>query len=241
MCIILFAFNQHFDYPLILLANRDEYYDRPSLAAAYWEDAPQIYAGRDLVGNGTWLGVTKTGRFAAVTNYRDPLAPTGILSRGHLVADFLKSDRAAGQYLERVQTRSSDYSGFNLLVGEISSKQSEILYYSNRGGEIQRLVPGIYGLSNRLLDTPWPKIAKGKKMLTDLVKARDTSNKKFFEILSDEDLAEDKDLPATGVPYELEKAISATFIKTAGYGTRCSTVLKFSRDCEWSFEEKVFV
>src|SRR5580765_7750818 len=112
MCIILFALNQHSDHPLIMLANRDEYYDRPSLAAAYWEDAPQIYAGRDLVGTGTWLGVTKTGRFAAVTNYRDPAAPTGTLSRGHLVADFLKSDQPAGQYLEQVQTRSNDYSGF---------------------------------------------------------------------------------------------------------------------------------
>jgi len=240
MCVIYLAFESHADHPLILLANRDEYYDRPSLAAAFWEDLPEIYGGRDLVGGGTWLGVTRRGRFAAVTNYRDPSAPLGSRTRGELVADFLKSDVSAATYLEQIQTRSSEYSGYNLLAGQIG-ENSELYYYSNREDEIKKLTPGIYGLSNHLLDTPWPKVAKGKSALTASIKTGDISSSSLFAILADETLAGDDELPSTGIPYEAEKAISATFIKTEGYGTRCSTVLKSGRDCAWSFEEKVFV
>lgn len=239
MCVIFFTYKSHPDHPLILLANRDEYYARPSASAAYWNDEPNIYGGR-LVGGGTWLGVTRGGRFAAVTNYRDPSAPTGSRSRGELVADFLKTDVTPKSYLERIQTRSSEYSGFNLLAGLIGVK-SELYYFSNREGKIQKLAPGIYGLSNHLLDSPWPKVAKGKLAFTAMLERGDVSNESLFAILADETLAVDDELPSTGIPYEAEKAISATFIKTEEYGTRCSTVLKFSRDFEWSFEEKVFV
>ncbi len=240
MCVIYLAFQHHPDHPLILLANRDEYFARPSMAAAYWEDHPDIYASRDLVGGGTWLGVTRRGRFAAVTNYRDPSASTGVLSRGDLVAGFLKTDTSPLSYLEQIQERSNKYSGFNLLVGTIGNR-SEIFYYSNRGGQPQQLTSGIYGLSNHLLDTPWPKVVNGKASLATLIKDGDVRDENLFGILADETLAPDDELPATGIPYEAEKAISATFIKTEGYGTRCSTVLKFSRDYEWSFVEKVFV
>lgn len=240
MCVIYLAFQHHPDHPLILLANRDEYFARPAMAAAYWKDHPDIYAGRDLVGGGTWLGVTRRGRFAAVTNYRAPSAPTGVLSRGDLVAGFLKTDTLPQIFLGQIQKQSNRYSGFNLLVGTIGNR-SEIFYYSNRGGEPQQLKPGIYGLSNHLLDTPWPKVLKGKASLAAFIEAGDLSDESLFGILADETLAPDDELPATGIPYEAEKAISSAFIKTEGYGTRCSTVLKFSRDYEWSFVEKVFV
>ncbi len=241
MCVIYLAFSQHPDHPLILLANRDEFYDRPSQAARFWDDLPNIYGGRDLVGGGTWLGVTKGGRFAAVTNYRDPSAPIGIRSRGNLVADFLKSNERANHYLGQVKTVSNEYSGFNLIAGELSSGRHELFYYSNRGNDVQELGPGIYGLSNHLLDTPWPKVAKGKVQFANLLSNGHFSPEELFEILADESLADDKNLPSTGVPYETEKAISAVFIKTPGYGTRCSTILTFDNNFDWKFEERVFV
>jgi uncharacterized protein with NRDE domain len=241
MCVIYLAFGQHPEHPLILLANRDEFYDRPTQAARFWHDHPHIYGGRDLVGGGTWLGVTKRGRFAAVTNYRDPWAPIGTLSRGNLVAEFLRSEPRANHFLEQIKAASDEYSGFNLIAGELSSNRLELFYYSNRGNDVQRLSPGIYGLSNHLLDTPWPKVAKGKARFTDLLSKGKLSLEGLFEILANESLADDKDLPSTGVPYQTEKAISAVFIKTPGYGTRCSTVLTFDSNFDWKFEERVFV
>ncbi len=240
MCVIYFAFDQHPDHPLILLANRDEFYERPSVAAACWPDSPDIYAGRDLTAGGTWLGVTKSGRFAAVTNYRDPNSPPGTRSRGHLVAEFLKSKLSAREYLAAVQNHRDAYSGFNLIVGEIGERH-EVFYYSNRGEGIRELSAGTYGLSNHLLDTPWPKVVKGKSQLTELLRSHQISDQDLFDVLSDESLASDKDLPSTGIPYEAEKALSPIFIKTTDYGTRCSTVLKFDRSLQWQFEERVFV
>lgn len=241
MCVIYLAFETHPEYPLILLANRDEFYDRPSQAAHYWEDEPDIFAGRDLVGGGTWLGVTRTGRFAAVTNYRDPTAPLGTRSRGELVSNFLRSHQTAAEYLALVSSISGDFSGFNLLVGEISSDVREICYFSNRGGDIKSLTPGIYGLSNHLLDTPWPKVTNGKSRFESLLHSKRATPEGFFDLLADEEPANDADLPSTGVPFEIEKAISAIFIKTPGYGTRCSTALTFDNSFSWDLKERVFV
>jgi uncharacterized protein with NRDE domain len=240
MCVIYFALNKHSDHPLILLANRDEFYARPSRAAGYWDDFPHIYGGRDLHGGGTWLGVTDTGRFAAVTNYRDPSAPHGPHSRGELVAEFLKRDQTARQYLENIHSRAKDYAGFNLLVGELTQDRAKVHYFSNRGDDPRQLPPGIYGLSNHLLDTPWPKVVKGKSRFEELLRLGEPSNESFFDVLSDASLAADEDLPSTGIPYEAEKAISAIFIKTPDYGTRTSTVLRFCRTEKWRFEEQVF-
>lgn len=240
MCVIYLAFDCHPDHPLILLANRDEFYERPSRAAGYWDDFPHIYGGRDLVAGGTWLGVTKSGRFAAVTNYRDPSASFGTRSRGDLAADFLKSEQTVGKYLADVEGRGHEYSGFNLIVGELGGRR-ELFYYSNHGEGVQQLTTGIYGLSNHLLDTPWPKVAKGKSRFAELLQAGEITNESFFDILSDESLATDDELPSTGISREAEKALSAIFIKTPGYGTRCSTVLRFDRNLEWYFEERVFV
>ena len=241
MCVIFLAYKIHPDFPLILLANRDEFYNRPTQKAEYWKDYPNILAGRDLVGGGTWLGVTKSGRFAAVTNYRDPSAPNGTRSRGNLTADFLKSAESSGDYLIEIQKEADQFSGFNLLVGEINSIKNEIFYFSNRSNKIVELTPGIYGLSNHLLDTSWHKIETGKEAFAELLNKNEISNKSFFELLNDKTTAIDESLPDTGIDYELEKKLSPIFIETPVYGTRCSTVLTIDGDFEINFEEKVYV
>lgn len=240
MCVIFFAYNFHPEFPLILLANRDEFYDRPTASAHYWKDYPEILAGRDLVGGGTWLGVTKHGRFAAVTNYRDPNGVTGKFSRGNLVADFLKSGKPAENYLKDVQNKAQEFSGFNLLVGEINSQKNDFFYFSNRSEKIEKLESGLYGLSNHLIDTPWQKVGKGKNLLAQLLRNKPIKKESFFKLLRDDTLAEDAVLPNTGIGYEKEKALSAIFIKTPVYGTRCSTVLTFDENLHPVFEERVF-
>ena len=223
-----------------MLANRDEFYERPTEKAKTWEDFPNIFAGKDLVGNGTWLGVNQAGKFAAVTNYRQPNAPKGTKSRGNLVADFLKTDETAENYLKKIEAQKNDFSGFNLLVGEINANKNELFYYSNRSDKIKKLAGGIYGLSNHLLDTPWRKVEKGKQFLRENLN-ENLSKDVYFQLLSDESLANDKDLPDTGIGYEREKLLSAIFIKTPIYGTRCSSILTFDNDFKFDFEERVFV
>jgi uncharacterized protein with NRDE domain len=240
MCVIYLAFDVNPDHPLVLLANRDEFYERPSSAAEYWKDHPEIFAGRDLIAGGTWLGITKGGRVAAVTNYREPNARPGTHSRGELVADFLKGSASAAEYMARVEQRSTYYSGFNLIVGEINHDRRELFYFSNRSEGVRELRAGLYGLSNHLLDTPWPKVAIGRDRLRTALDG--TFDKELlFDLLADESLAEDDLLPDTGIGYEKEKSLSAIFIKTPIYGTRCSTVVTFSKSLVPSLEERVFV
>jgi len=241
MCVIYFSYKQHPKYPLILLANRDEFYDRPTQKAGYWADYPNILAGRDLVGKGTWLGITKSGRFSAVTNFRDPNQEKGTLSRGNLVADFLKQEIRAEEYLLRVKSKSEKFTGFNLLVGEINSERNELFYYSNQENKIEKLEKGLYGLSNHLLDTPWKKVAYGKESFRSLIEDDSLHKEKFFELLSDKSLAKDEDLPETGIGYKREKLLSSIFIETPIYGTRCSTVVTFDNDFKSDFEERVFI
>lgn len=241
MCVIFLAYKVHADLPLIFLANRDEFYNRPTQKAEYWTDFPNILAGRDLVGGGTWLGVTKSGRFAAVTNYRDPSAPNGTKSRGNLTADFLKTDKSAEEYLTKLQKEAEQFSGFNLLVGEINSSKNEVFYFSNRSNEIIKLSSGIYGLSNHLLDTAWHKVKTGKEIFANLINEKTFTNESFFDLLSDKTIAIDDDLPDTGIGYKLEKKLSPIFIETPIYGTRCSTVLNIDSDFKINFEEKVYV
>ena len=241
MCVILFALEKHPYHRVLLLANRDEFYDRPTAPAAYWEDFPDILAGRDLVAGGTWLGVTRGGRFAAVTNYREPLAPKGKLSRGELVADFLKCGRSAMKYAESVRSRGGHHSGFNLIVGEPSKKGFDVYYVSNRNKGVAALDPGLYGLSNHLLDTPWPKVRTGKERLARLLGLSKIVPKDAFDLLSDQTEAPDKDLPDTGIGYEMERALSPIFIRTPVYGTRSSTFLSISTELRIDLEEKVYV
>lgn len=240
MCVIYLAFQKHSEYPLILLANRDEFYDRPTAAAEKWEDFPNILAGRDLVHGGTWLGVNDAGRFAAVTNFHQPSAPKGTVSRGNLVADFLKENDSSENYLQEIKQNREKFSGFNLFVGKVNSEKQEVFYYSNRSEDIQKLECGIYGLSNHLLDTAWQKVLKGKSTFSKMLEQNELEEDTMFEILADKIPAEDQDLPDTGIGLEREKILSSIFIETPIYGTRSSTILLIDENGEITFKERIF-
>lgn len=237
MCSIFFAYDAHPKFRLILAANRDEFYERPTTTAEFWYDAPDVLGGRDLVHGGTWLGVTKTGRFAAVTNYRDPFAPVGNLSRGKLVGNFLQGEHAVQNYLANIARDGKKYSGFNLLVGELGA---EIGYFSNRAEGVKILGQGVYGLSNHLLDTPWQKVERGKNALAEIIKNEVDSTETLFEILRDAEMAADENLPATGIGLERERVLSSIFIETPVYGTRCSTILLAGRNGEIFLAERTY-
>ena len=236
MCLILFAHRAHADYPLVVAANRDEMYERPTAAAGFWDDAPELLAGRDLREGGTWMGITRGGRFAAVTNYREmPLVRDGKRSRGHLVAGFLRGAASPGEYVRALAVEGDAYNGFNLLAGDGSS----LAYVSNRGGGPSLLAAGIYGLSNALLDDPWPKVVRGKAAVAGaLAGPADALEPALFAALADRGIAPDGVLPDTGVGLERERALSASFIATPEYGTRCSTVLIVRRDGTATFTER---
>lgn len=226
MCLVVFALGARDDLPLVVAANRDEFHARPTAPLGPWEDAPQILAGRDLRAGGTWFGVTLDGRWAAVTNFRearDP--PANAQSRGHLVADFLLGDTSPGEYLDALALRATRFAGFNLLVGDPRG----VRWYSNRGEGHpllgRELAPGIYGLSNHLLDTPWPKVVAARRDLErELESGADPDS--VLQGLLDRTLAAEADLPQTGVPLDLERTLSARFISGDVYGTRSSTVLR---------------
>jgi uncharacterized protein with NRDE domain len=237
VCLILFAHKAHPDYPLVLAGNRDEFYDRPTAPAAFWADAPKILAGRDLVGGGTWLGITRTGRLATVANYRHPAEKqVQGLSRGLLTVDFLRGTASPRAYLETVARLGESYKGFNLLAAD----GKEFAYYANRGGYIRRLTPGIYGLSNALLDTPWPKVAQGKAALQELLTAGTPEPETLLAILADTSRPSDHLLPDTGVGLERERLLSSRFIASPDYGTRASTVVLIDRTGQVTFVERSF-
>ena len=237
MCLLLLAYDVHPRYRISLAANRDEFYDRPTAAAAIWDDAPQIFAGRDLAHGGTWLGVNRGGRFAALTNYRDPRAHRkDAPSRGGLVSGFLKSEESPEEYLARLQVEGAAYNGFNLLLGDSGG----LLWYSNKSGEVVRLAPGIHGLSNRLLDTPWPKVVRGRDALARVVAGSEFSGEDLLAILADGTKSPDEQLPDTGVGLEMERLLSSIFIASERYGTRSSTVLLVDSDRRVTFVERSF-
>jgi uncharacterized protein with NRDE domain len=222
MCVILFAAGAHPRYPLIVAANRDEAYARPAAPAAFWSDAPHVYAGRDLEQGGTWLGLSVTGRFAAITNYRQGSAGEAPRSRGELTRDYLEGDRDAQAYLDAVSRRYDQYRGFSMILGT----PRELYFCSNRAERIEPIVPGVHGLSNRLLDEPWPKVRRGIEAIEGLLGADEaTLTRELFEVLADTSTAPDHLLPSTGIALERERDLSAVFIPGASYGTRASTVL----------------
>lgn len=224
MCLIALAWQVHADYPLLVAANRDEFHARPSAPARFWPETPALLAGRDLAAGGTWLGVTRTGRFAALTNYRDPQAPKGKKSRGLLVSDFLQAEADPLAYAEAVVAAGEQYGGFNLLLGT----PRELVVVSNRGMPPRRLAPGVYGLSNHLLDTPWPKVAKARRALQAELAA--PSAEGLLALLADAEPAADAELPDTGVGPAMERLLSPLFIQSPQYGTRASTALLLGRE-----------
>jgi uncharacterized protein with NRDE domain len=224
-------------YGLIVAANRDEYFGRPAAPAEFWDDHPNVLAGRDLEAGGTWLGITLGGRFAALTNYRNPAdRRTGAPSRGALVSEFLTGKATPRKYVEEVEKRSAAYNGFSLLVGDAGS----MYFLSNRGGHAAPVDPGVHGLSNHLLDTPWPKVEKSKARLAALLD-RPFDSKAVFSLLHDTQRAPDGELPTTGVSLELEERLSAIRIPAVGgYGTRCSTVVCLGTDGKIEFHERSY-
>lgn len=228
MCLIVFAWQVMPDMPLIAAANRDEFLDRPTAPAMAWDDYPQIYAGRDLQAGGTWMGITRPdGRFAAVTNIRAPSEKrSDARSRGALVADFLSGDMSPCSYIDALRDASAQYNGFNLLVGD----RQQLIWFSNRGGADARnglpLAPGIYGISNALLDTPWPKVVRTKAQFGSLLCQRAPEDAYFDMLLDTTPAASDCRLPQTGIDIELERLLSAPYIEAPNYGTRASTLVQ---------------
>jgi uncharacterized protein with NRDE domain len=239
MCLILFSYNNHPEYRLIVAANRDEFYNRPTAPADFWQDDPTTVGGRDLEKMGTWMGITRTGRFAAVTNYRDPsFEVKSAKSRGELVRYFLSGKDSPMDYLRRAKDESDRYNGYNLLVGDLS----KLLYFSNLHNEIVEPSPGVHGLSNHLLDTPWPKVEKGKNALVESIQnERSINPKTLLDLLADSDQAHEEELPDTGVGLERERALSPLFIKGVDYGTRSSTVLLIDHHNRVTFVERFFL
>jgi uncharacterized protein with NRDE domain len=230
MCLIVFAWQVVPGAPLIAAANRDEFYDRPTTPASNWPDKPQVFAGRDLKGGGSWMGVTEDGpqgpKFAAITNIRGPdERRTDAPSRGALVADYLAGDLTPEQYIASIADASQAYNGFNLVLGD----RQHLIWYSNRGAADERngklLEPGIYGISNGLLDAPWPKVVGTKAQFASLL-CQGAPEDAYFEMLADTTRAPDLRLPDTGVAIDLERVLSAVCIETPGYGTRTSTVVR---------------
>jgi uncharacterized protein with NRDE domain len=238
MCLILFAHEPDSRYRLALAANRDEFYARPTAPAAFWEEAPEVLAGKDLKSGGTWMGVTRDGKVAAVTNFRKPgeeqrEAP----SRGHLVSDFLMNSKSPDEFLGNLRSRAQNYNGFNLLLGNAEG----LWWYSNRDERPKEVDPGIHGLSNHLLDTPWPKVKRGKRALERLlIGEEEITPEQVFPILEDRSPADVDELPDTGVGLELERALSAPFIRSPNYGTRSSTVLLIEHSGNVIFVERSF-
>jgi uncharacterized protein with NRDE domain len=238
MCLIIFAYKHHPHYPLVLTANRDEFYERPTSRAHFWDDHPDLLAGRDIKYGGTWMGITRSGRFAAVTNFRDLTdLREHPLSRGLMVKEFFTSHESPETFLKRIIPREEEYNGFNILVGDITS----LMYYSNRSREMKTLEPGIYGLSNHLLDTPWPKVIRSRHALVEIIEGSDPVNMdRLSRILYDQTQAEDYELPDTGFSIEWERVLSSPFIVSPDYGTRSSTTILIDNTGHVDFMERSY-
>ncbi len=222
MCLIVFAWKQNAEYPLLLAANRDEFYARPALAATWWEEAPHVYAGKDIEAGGTWMGINKQGRFAAITNIRNGEGKkSGAPSRGKIVADFLSEDISPSSYLHTLAAEAKLYAGFNLILGDAK----ELHWFSNETLEARLLQPGVYGLSNGSLDTPWPKVQLAKTQFKKLVQ-QSALDQAYFDLLADTTPAPDHLLPQTGVSQEWERLLSSIFIQSDIYGTRVSSLIQ---------------
>lgn len=238
MCLILFSLAHHPRFPLVIAANRDEAYRRPSSPAGYWSDAPHVLGGRDLEAGGTWLGITRDGRWAALTNFRQAGAyKADSPSRGQLAARFLTGTARAADFAREVQRDAHRYNGFNLLLGE----PGVVYYVSNRSERTERLVDGVHGLSNHLLDTPWPKVSRGKQALAALSpQCPRAATQALLAALRDASAPEETELPDTGIGVAGERILSPVFIASERYGTRASTVILISGDGRVWVTERAF-
>ncbi len=241
MCLVVCAWNIHPTYPFIFAGNRDEFYQRPALPATWWEENPNVLAGKDVEGGGTWLGINRQGHVAVLTNYRNPkdireAAPT----RGVLPLDYLIGQSSAATYAQALGSNAELYNGFNMLVKD----QQELWFMGNRDPRwAVPLTPGLYGLSNHLLDTAWPKVAKLKEGITQLIETHEHAFpiEEMFAILADRNQAPEDQLPQTGVSLSWEKILSPVFIESPTYGTRVSTLILIDRRGKVYFEERSYV
>lgn len=235
MCLVVFAWRSHADYKLVLAANRDEFHERPAQDLHWWPDRPAILAGRDLQAGGTWLAAGKSARFATITNYRERQTPHGnAKSRGELVADFVAGSDAAHEHLTTID--GSNYAGFSLLAADRES----LCYMSNRGDALTGLDAGVYGLSNASLDAPWPKLLRTRDALSQMLSAGVVDESALFRLLSDREPARVADIDAGDLPFEFARAVSAPFITTESYGTRCTSVLLWDNEDRISLAEMRF-
>jgi uncharacterized protein with NRDE domain len=233
MCLILIAWRVDARFPCVIAANRDEFHARATAAAQWWQSEPALLAGQDLQGGGTWLGMTRSGRFAALTNFRDPhqrraTAPT----RGQLVTSLLQSSVGIEDTLEHLRAVGGVYNGFNLIF----SDGERLAIYESISGIGRELGPGIYGLSNHLLDTPWPKVEQAKSRLSDALSTL-TDVDAALALLRDDEPAPDQRLPRTGMSVEWERLLSSAFIRSTDYGTRCSTLVRIDQHDHAYFDE----
>ncbi|WP_226391006.1 NRDE family protein [Penaeicola halotolerans] len=238
MCLITFAYQVHPDYDLILVGNRDEFFARPTRALHEWKDQP-IIAGKDLKAGGTWLGIHPAeGRLAALTNYRDLSASKSQApSRGELPLDFLKGKKSPSEYVKYLQEKANKYHGFNMLVYAVG----QVGYVSNYASKPSILNPGVYGISNALLDTPWPKLKSAKSKLQEAIKVKELEADSLITLLTDDTRVKDPaKLPKTGVPTAVEEALSAEFIRMEGYGTVSSTVVLWGKDGQVTLLERSY-
>jgi uncharacterized protein with NRDE domain len=235
MCLVVLAWRQHADFPLIVAGNRDEFHARPTKEAHWWPDHPDIAGGRDLQAAGTWLALHRNGRFATVTNFRDAVVPTSRnRSRGHLVTDFLLGEQDSLDYLGSID--GDAYAGFNLLVFDGTS----LAWYSNRSDGPKVLEPGIYGLSNALLDSPWHKVVRSKAALQDLILQEKINETELLRLLNDHEMAPVDQVESDHLPWEKARSISAPFIVLPDYGTRSSSVAIADSTGQWRFKERRF-
>lgn len=236
MCTTLFAQNAHPDYPLVFLSNRDEFHHRKTEPAHFWADAPGLLGGRDLEAGGTWLAVDQRGRIANLTNYRDfretqiPDAP----SRGHLVTEFLLNDHSPETYLQALSKKATEYNGFNLLTGH----PGQLFHFSNRENKLNPVPDGVHGLSNHLLDSPWPKVETGKAGLSEILQNHRFLEPELFQLMHNMEEAPEDQLPDTGGGVEFEKRVSPRFILDEVYGTRCITVITVHKSGNLRFTER---
>ncbi len=233
MCLIVFAWQQHADYPLILAANRDEFHARPAAPMAWWRDDPGVLGGRDLQAGGTWLAISKNGRFATVTNYRENTTSNAPRTRGEIVTRFLSRNEDADTFADSID--DDVYAGFSVLIKD----RDQLVYKSNRGDARTRLDAGTFGLSNASLDTPWPKLVRTRDALATAIREQPLSLDVLFDIVADREPAGDREATAD-LPFEMERAISAPFIVTPDYGTRCSTALLIRTDGHVEIAERRF-
>lgn len=237
MCLIVFAYKIVPGSPLILAGNRDEFYQRPAEKAHLWKTEPSVIAGKDKKAGGTWLGLSANGRVAAITNYRDMSSiKTSAPSRGDIVKDALLSPLSTKEYLQKLKKSAGDYNGFNLITGT----REKLFYFSNITMQISGLNPGLYGISNALLDTPWPKTVWAKNRFREILNSGNRKTDDYFSMLANSKKYPPEKLPETGLSLEMEKAVSSVFIKTEDYGTRCSTVLQLFDNSNFYFEERAY-